>query len=190
MSRYYNSFSWSTIGLVVCLALSMLFPLGIEMKNEIQQDYNLPIYISKDISITGFDKYTIKGELSNNTNKDIIIDELQISLSGADGNTHYYAYETIINITVQAYSKYQINLTDKVYYDKQDGSMTINKLNYAHIGKCVINGKTVQLKKQEGDYYVAEGVNSKGYIFLLIIGGVAAISSILIIIYKIKNRQK
>lgn len=188
MSRYYGqNISWSTIGLVLCIAISLLFPLGINMATAIKKDYDLPIYISQDISVSGFIDYTIQGELKNRTNEDVIIEELQIALSGAEGNTHYYAYETIVDIIVPAGSTYRINLTDK-RYSETDGSMAIGKLKYANIRKCIINGESVQLKKLDGDYYVNEGANSSGYIFSIIIGGLAIICAVLIVIYKIKHR--
>lgn len=58
---------------------------------ELTQKHDLPIYISEEVSISGYSSYTISGELTNRSNKAVKIDLLEIIVSGKEDNTIYYA---------------------------------------------------------------------------------------------------
>ena len=187
MSRY-NDTSWSTIGLIFCLAMSIFLFAGISAAREVKQEYDLPIYISQKVTISGYSSYTITGAIKNRTNKDVKVDYLEIALSGRDGDTVYHISERLkeYNFVVPANGTYTIRFDDVVY--TQLGSTTAHgELTNANISACIIDGKSVELKKQDGDYFVSQGGNSSGYIIAIIIGSLGLMGAVAIIIYKIKD---
>ena len=191
MSRYYNNVSWSTIALIVLLALSLLLPLGIDCAKEMNQEYTCPVYIQEKITISkrSFSEYIITGKLKNRTNETIIIEELQIKASGVNGENHYHTNPiTLIDIAIDSNETYNICIDELKPYDKY-GQIDISAvLDSARITKCVIAGKNMELKKLDNGKYVRQGTNSYGYIFLIIIGTLSLLGVICIIIKKIKDK--
>lgn len=187
MSRY-NETSWSTIGLIFCIAISLFLPLGISTAREVKQEYDLPIYISQEVTISGYYSYTITGEIKNRTNEDVKVDRLEITLSGRDRDVIYYIDETLkeYDFIVPANSTYSINFDD-VVYTRFGSTIASGELTEANISACIIDGKSVELKKQDGDYFVSQGGNSSGYIYAIIIGSLGLMGVVAIIIYKIKE---
>ncbi len=187
MSRY-NETSWSTIGLIFCLAISVLLYLGIESAREVKQEYDLPIYISQEVTISGYSSYTITGEIKNRTNEDVKVDYLEINLFGHGVYTEYVIDERLktYDFIVPANSTYTIRFDDVVY--TQPGNTIANgELTEVNISACIINGKTVRLKEKDGDYFVTQSGDSTRYIYLIIIGSLGLIGAVAIIIYKIKK---
>ena len=189
MSHYKNNMSWSSIGLVFCLALSLCLWTGIENAQEIKQEYNLPICISREVSISGYSSYTIEGELTNLTNEDVEVDSLEIAVSGRDGDTFYHADQRLIieDFVVPANSTYEI-LFDDIVYTKLGEETAHGELTNANISKCILNGESVELKVIDGEYFVSQGGYSTGYIFFIIIGCFGILGAVAIIIYKIIER--
>lgn len=188
--RNYNNVSWSTMGLVLCFVIGLaLLWMGISTAQDLKEEYTVPIYISEDLSVSGYSSYIIKGELTNYTNNDITIDRLDIKLSGKEENTNYYTDNpiTIVDINIPSNSSYHIYLDDIIYTESGVGSAH-GELTSANISKCVINGEVVQLKEFDGHAFVSPGGNSWGHIVCIILGCVLLMCAILIIIYKIKNR--
>ena len=189
MSRYNSSMSWSSIGLIFCLALSLLLWNGLETEKEIKQEYTLPIYISREVTISGYSSYTIEGELTNLTNEDVKVKSLEIAVSGRDGDTRYHASERlyIYDFVVPANGTYNIYMKDVVYV--QLGEETAHgEMTEANISGCIINSESVELKEKDGEYFVAQGGNSTGYIGGIILGSLGVFGAVAIIIYKIKDK--
>ena len=188
MSRY-NETSWSTIGLIFCIAISWFLPVGISTAREVKQEYDLPIYISQKVTISGYSSYTITGEIKNRTNEDVKVDYLEIALSGRDGDTVYHIDERLkrYDFIVPANSTYTIRFDD-VVYTQLGSTVAHGELTNANISACIIDGKSVELKKKDGDYFVAQGGNSSGYIYAIILGSLGLIGSVAIIIYKVKDK--
>ena len=191
MSRYYNNVSWSMIALIVLLALSLLLPLGIHSAKEMNQEYTCPVYIQEKITISksSFSGYIITGKLKNRTNETIIIEELQITASGVNGENHYHTEPiTLIDIAIDSNETYNICTDELEFYDKY-GQIDISAvLDSARITKCVIDGENVELKILDNRNYVRQGENSYGYIFSIIIGTLSLLGVSCIIIKKIKDK--
>ena len=189
MSRYRNNMSWSSIGLVFCLAISLFLWVSIDTAQEIKQEYTLPIYISKEATISGYSSYTIECELTNLTNRDVKVDLLEIAVRGRDGDTYYHADQRLLkeNFVVPANSSYKIEFNDIVYV--QMGETTAKgELTDANVSECILNGESVELKEKDGEYFVTQGGNSTGYIAGIVIGCLGLLGAISIIIYKIVDK--
>ena len=183
---YNKETSWSTIALIFCLAFSFFLLAGIDSARDVKEEYDLPIYISQKVTISGYSSYTITGAIKNRTGKDVKVDYLEITLSGHDGDTVYYINERLekYNFIVPANSTYEIRFDDIVY--TQPGNTTAQgELTHATISACILNGESVELKKQDGDYFVSQGGNSSGYILAIILGSFGLLGLVVIIIYKI-----
>ena len=181
--------SWSSIGLVFCLAISLFLWVSIDTALEIKQEYTLPIYISKEATISGYSSYTVECELTNLTDRDVKVDLLEIAVRGRDGDTYYHANQRLLkeNFIVPANSSYKIKLDDIVYV--QMGETTAKgELTDAHISECILNGESVELKEKDGEYFVTQGGNSTGYIAGIVIGCLGLLGAISIIIYKIVDK--
>ena len=119
---------------------------------------------------------------------------LCITDRGAQSNTIYFTPELEIrDIIVFAHSTYEISLDNIEFTD--DNNISSTALNYAEISKCIINGKSVELKKKDGDVFVKQNTsaNSNGnrnYIITIIIGCVFLVVAIFLIAYKIEKALK
>ena len=185
---YYNSPSWSTIGLILCLCFSLFLPGGISMINEAIQTYDLPVYISEKIAVSGHYTYTITGELTNRTNEDVIIERLEITLTGKKENTSYVADFSLRNITVPANSSYEIYSPGHAFRNEYGSTMSSGELSSGRISDCIINGKSVTLKEIDGTSFVEQGVQPGGAVLAIVTGSIALLGAMAIIIYKIKSR--
>lgn len=171
--------SWSTIGLIFCIIVSLMLPTGIKAAIESKKT---PIYISQKICINRkSDYYEICGTLANKTNQDVCIDFIQISARGKSNNTNYFARPIVIqNINIEANATYEIYRTD-LRYIGENGELDLGYLTEAYISKCEINGKSVNLR--ESNEY-------SELILFSMVGGIAYIGAIAIIVYKVKDKNK
>ena len=184
----YDSPSWSTMGLILCLLFALFLPGGISMLNEANQKYDLPIYISQKLSVTGYSSYTVTGELTNNSDRDVVIERLEITLTGKKEYTSYVTDFSINNITVPANSSYKIHSPGHTFQNEHGGVVASGELSLARISDCVINGKSVELKKYDGTNFVEQGVQPGGANLAIATGSIALLGAIAIVIYKIKTR--
>ncbi len=184
----YNSPSWSTLGLILCLCFALLLPGGISMLCVANQDYDTPVYISEKFTVSGYSTYTVTGELTNRTNKDVVIERLEITLMGKKEYTSYVTNFSIRNITVPANSSYQIYSPGHMFKNEYGGTIPSGELDTARISDCVINGKSVKLKKFDGKNFVEQGVQPGGAIVAIVTGSIALLGAIGIIVYKVKTR--
>ena len=184
----YDSPSWSTLGLILCLCFALFLPIGISMLSETNQEYDIPVYISEKITVSGYSTYTVTGELTNRTNKDVVIEQLEITLTGKKEYTSYVTDFSIRNITVPANSSYKIYSPGHMFRNEYGGKVATGELDSARISDCVINGKSVKLKKFDGKNFVEQGVQPGGEILAIVTGSIALLGAIGIIAYKVKTR--
>lgn len=184
----YGSPSWSTMGLILCLLFALFLPGGISMLNEANQKYDLPIYISQKLSVTGYSSYTVTGELTNNSDRDVVIERLEITLTGKKEYTSYVTDFSINNITVPANSSYEIHSPGHTFQNEHGGVVASGELSSARISDCVIDGKSVELKEYDGTNFVEQGVQPGGAILAIVTGSIALLGAIAIVIYKVKTR--
>lgn len=186
--KHYGDVSFSTIILIICLFICIALPGGISMLCESKKEYNLPIYISKELTVSGYSYYTIQGELKNLTEESVKIDKLTIVVAGSKNKVNYSGTVVLENIEVSANSYYQIYSPGHSFLNENGGQIPSGVLTYARINECVIGGETISLKKFDGESFVDQGVQPGGAIFAIIIGSIALFCSIGLIIYKIKNK--
>lgn len=189
MGRYHNSVSGSTLLLIFCLFLAIALPGGISTAIENNKEYDLPVYVSENITVTGYSVYTVKGEITNLTNEDVVIERLEITLAGNKENTRYSAEILIKNIIVPANSSYQIYSPGHSFENKYGSIVASGELESAHISDCVINGESVELKKYDGENFVGLWQKQQGVeIGMIATGSFGLVAAIAIIIYKVKSR--
>ena len=188
MGRYYNSVSWSTLGLIMCLLFALFLPGGISTVIENNKAYELPVYVSENVSVTGYSVYTVTGELTNLTNENVVIERLEITLTGNTDNTKYSTEILIKNITVPANSSYQIYSPGHSFKNKYGTTVASGELENAYISDCVIDGESVKLKKYDGEHFVDLGLKQGGEVIMIVTGSIALIGAIAIVIYKVKDR--
>ena len=185
----FNNASRSTAGLILCLLFAFFsLPVGISEINEVNKDYDIPVYISNEFEVLGYSTYTITGELTNRTNSDVVIERLEITLTGKKGNTSLLAYYTMSNITVPANSSYQIYSPGNMFRYENGRIAASGELNSARISDCVINSESVELKKFDGKNFVEQDFNAIEITLYTVIGSIAFLGAVGIIIYKIKTR--
>ena len=184
----YNDVSWSTIGLIMCLLFSLFLPGGISGVVEENKEYDLPVYISEKVTVSGYTSYTVSGELTNRTNEDVIIDCLVITITGKKEYTSYSGGVSIRNITVPANSSYKINSSGHKFKTEHGGTVPSGELDFAQISDCIINGEHVELKKFDGENFIDQGMRPGANIIAIVIGSIALLGAIAIIWYKIKER--
>ena len=188
MSGYYNTPSWSTMGLIMCLLVALFLPGGISSVVEANQEYDLPVCISEEISVIGYSSYTVTGELTNLTNEDVLIERLSITLSGKKEYTSYTASVSLKNITVPANSSYRISSPGHMFKNEYGYTVASGELTSGHIRECIINGESVELKKIDGESFIYQGERPGGSVVAIVIGSIALLGAIAIIVYKIKTR--
>ena len=181
MSRQTNV-SWSTICLVFFFGMFVFLPMSLASAKDIKKSASLPVYISTPFEVYGYSSYTVTGALSNKTGEDVLIDVLEIALTGTTGKTHYYAEsnQTLTNIIVPANSTYQIHI-DNIVYSKSGYGEAKGELENATLSKCVINGEEVDLVTQED-------MEMKGVVYGIVIGSIGLIGTVSIIVYKIYKK--
>lgn len=150
MSRAYKDVSWMSIILVGCLIGGLfLLKFGINCI-KVREEYSLPVYISEELSISGYSSYTITGEITNWTDEEVKIDLLKISPNGKNGSSYYYVDEklSIEDIIIPAHSSYSIYIKDLVYVSKGQTEAR-GELNSVLISKCIINGEEVDIASKK-----------------------------------------
>lgn len=155
---------------------------------EANKEYSLPVFVSKEITVSGYFSYSIQGELTNDTDNDVIIECLDIALAGRKGNTTYESKLRLKNIVVAANSTYQISSSGHQFRTEHGGSVPTGVLDYARISNCVINGESVKLKKLEGDRFIDQDEQPNGAAVAIVGGSIGLLCAIAIIIYKWKTR--
>lgn len=160
---------------------AILTAAGIATYSE-KDNYNSPVYISRDFTVSCTDTYTVSGQLTNRTNQDVCIDTLVIRLSGSNSKTTYYANVSKSNLIVPANSSVNIYQSNVKY--------TAGLLTNAHVSKCDINGTNYNLKySSDGTNFSYDSKSSSTSIIMLICGAcLLFISSCIFISFLIRKK--
>ncbi|MDD4291935.1 MAG: hypothetical protein PHX51_06870 [Clostridia bacterium] len=179
----------------VILALTLLigillFALGLGKIIVNNQAYDVPVYISDNFTVTGYSTYTVQGSLTNRMSNDILIERIEVNLSGSDGRNHWSATWTKRDILIPANETIRLYESDLTYSFNATGYTAEGCLTDATVSDCIIDGVSYKLKYSENGQDFSRQGDDNGTSVLILVGGIILLlvsGGIIVYLFKTRN---